>query len=371
MTKVAEAINTAMNRTTADSLSQFLTISAAIDQPVMVYGKPGTGKSEIIKATYDKLGYALLDRRASQMLPEDFAGIPIGDPEKRTTERCVPDIVVEARRLHESTGKPVVVFLDEVNLGSPGVLAGLYEAVLDRTCGGFPFPPGTRIAAAGNQDTDGANVTELPRPLCNRLAIVEYAGPTFDEWAGYAFDAGVHPLVVTALKVAPEFLHQKFNSEVERSPTPRAWMRVSKLMHELEKNPELPKSFRLLGVSSIVGDEAALKVESIMELAVKLFGFDEIVKSPDTVPGHPSLALSFLQAMMLAGKVQDAQQTKACFVYVERTARELLGVFTRRVTARAHKEPNGYAIISDADLLTRLQKSGAVIEAGRYLKQGA
>jgi MoxR-like ATPase len=353
-----------MNTVSVDGLRESIHMSVALDLPLLVEGKPGIGKSEIVRSVAEAAGYALLDRRASQMLPEDLGGIPVGDVATRTAVRCQPDLVAEATRLHESAGKPVMLFLDEVNLASRGVLSALYEVILDRRCGGFPFPPGTRVIAACNPPGSGAMVEELPRPLTNRMAVVSFSGPTFDEWTDYAFANDVSPEIIAALRVSQEFLHAKFDPEQPRSPTPRAWKRASDVL-KFASSPAM----RMVMLAAVVGDEAAARVAHVLDCMSKLHPSEKLLAGPDGFGAHDNLAMALLQAFALASTAKNAAQVRNGFRWVERHHPEVSGLFVKRLMARVKTEPNGSALIADAELLRHIHNNGDFVSAGNFLRK--
>lgn len=348
-----------MNSCTVEGLREHLQDMLFLDQPTFIQGSSGIGKSDIVRQACEAEGYALYDRRASQMLPEDFSGIPLGDLATKSTERCIPDIVAEVTKFNIETGKPVCLFLDELNLGSQQVLSAAYELVLDRRAGNFMLPDGTRIICAGNRSTDGASVVEVPRPLLNRMSVVHFKGPTFDEWADWAIDNAVHPMVLTALKVAPDFLHGHYNAEQERNPTPRSWAYASDALARLDTtNRGDNRILRLLRLSSYVGDEAALKVQSIYDVAGKLFDPRTIFTNPASIGAHDNLALGYLQMLQLSNLVSNVAQTKASFAWVERCHPEMMAVLVhgvmRRHNAMTLEEKKKGGLVSDAALIAKI-----------------
>lgn len=366
-----------MNSVTVLGLKSFLDDSLYLDDPLLIQGAPGIGKSDIVRQACTDNGYVLLDRRVSQMLPEDFSGIPLGDLAAKTTTRCIPDLVAEAYNLYNETKRPVCLFLDEVSNGTPQIHAALYEVVLDRRAGNYEFPPGTRVVLAGNRASDGASVNELPRPLLNRMAVVDFKGPLYAEWEDWAIDNGVHPIILTALKVQPEFLHGKFDPENERNPTCRSWAEASDVLHRLESTGRgHDGALRTVRMSAYVGDEAALKVQAIYEMASQLQDPNAIMTNPDRCPASKTLALGYLQTMQLVNLVMNVPQTKNAFSWVERTSPELMSMLVRGVMRRHNqmvaaddKFRKAGGLTADAKLLNMItQYGGTFMSAGASIR---
>ena len=51
-------------------------LAGGAPQPVMLWGPPGIGKSDIVKAVAQELGIDLRDIRLSQLDPVDLRGVP-------------------------------------------------------------------------------------------------------------------------------------------------------------------------------------------------------------------------------------------------------------------------------------------------------
>lgn len=312
-------------------LGQAIKQSVAIDWPLLVLGSFGVGKSALVNAWSEENGYATVDVRVSQLLPEDVGGLPFADPKKEQVVRLMPDIISKCWAVHEETGKPVLLFMDEFTSGVPSIMAACYQVVLDRCAAGFELPPGTRIIAAGNTAKDRGVVFEMPRPMANRMMIVEFNGPTWPEFEEYGFKTGIHPAVMTFLRQQPEYLCGKVNVDDEegRNPTPRSWAAVSRMLHSADKT-KIALPDRMFLASSCVGDHSALQFEATLRLQDKLVSFEEVLQDPKNAPVYPKdLAASYMQLTMMISRLEKPEQFSKVLEYVERMPRELIGVFLK------------------------------------------
>lgn len=351
-----DAINTTYNTVTANTLEEEIRLHVATDVPLMIWGPPGVGKSEIIAQVADTMGYALLDRRVSYMMPEDFFGLPFADRDSKSTIRLVPDIIADVVRLNTETGKPVLLLLDELtSAGTPGVFAACYQLILNRCLANAHLPADTRIIAAGNRASDKGVVYEMPMPLANRMAHVEYGGPTWDEFEVWSVGNEVHPVVMAFLKQQPQYLCNKITTKGNkdgRNPTPRSWAFLSRKMHAADQL-KLSHDTRLRTTAATVGDEAALKLETVMRLADKMVPFDVLLSRPDTAPVPDDLASSYLLMTMVAQRIEKQTQFDKVFTYIERMPKELIGVFFRLML----RHPKRYKFVtSRADLIVKYRE---------------
>ena len=80
---------------------------ASVRKPVLIRGRHGVGKSEIVYQTAAAIAMPVVERRASQMTEGDLVGLPSTDG--NTTSFNPPDWFKTACE------QPVVLFLDEVD----------------------------------------------------------------------------------------------------------------------------------------------------------------------------------------------------------------------------------------------------------------
>ncbi|MFN3785937.1 MAG: AAA family ATPase, partial [Thiothrix sp.] len=116
--------------------------------PVMLWGPPGVGKSQIIAQVGQRHNAPVIDIRLSQMEPSDLRGIPFRDG--GLVEWAIPSMLPDEKR-HGEVG---ILFLDEITSAVPSVSAAAYQLILDRRLGDYRVPDGWAIFAAGNRQGD-------------------------------------------------------------------------------------------------------------------------------------------------------------------------------------------------------------------------
>lgn len=210
--------------------------------PIMVYGSPGIGKSDIIRHTYEDLGYRIIDTRIAYYKAGDW-GFPI--PTKRIESRHVVDpetgdardISIEkvmgvqwARPDFFPRGdEPTVWFFDELSAARQYDQLMVYELFVNFCLADYQVPKNTILIAAGNKISDKAIAYKLPSALANRMGHCELeVNP--DDWIEWAFSAGIHPDVTAYIGFDSGSLFDTFDYKSEAFPTPRSWERISKLL---------------------------------------------------------------------------------------------------------------------------------------------
>ena len=133
--------------------------------PLLLIGKSGTGKSEIIKSIASELNMPVVDLRMSQLPPEDLNGLPAPTEDKKAFSYLLPEWFYKFQ-----PDTPFVLFLDEINQATPNTINALYALVHDKMLAGR-VNPNMRVVAAGNLLDESDYLNELPKPLLNRFVV--------------------------------------------------------------------------------------------------------------------------------------------------------------------------------------------------------
>jgi AAA domain (dynein-related subfamily) len=249
------------------------------NDPVMLWGKPGIGKSEGVYQIAGRKAWKVIDFRLNIREPVDMRGIPDLDRATRTTVWFPPDELPKVER----DGPEGILFLDEINTASPQMMAVAFGLVLERRVGDYVLPPGWRIVAAGNRVADRAAAQRMPTALRNRFAHL-YIEPDVNSWATWATANNVAPEVVAFVRLRrDDVLHVMPRGDENAFPTPRSLTKAAKFVNA-------PKEYRLRLFAAHVGDAVAAELDGFIELYRSLGDLDDIVRDPDKapVPQEPS-----------------------------------------------------------------------------------
>ena len=154
--------------------------------PVLIRGRHGVGKSEVVYMIAEQRELPVVERRASQMTEGDLLGLPdtadLSDGRKATTWNA-PDWLVTA------CTQPVVLFLDEVDRATMEVRQGLFELTDSRKINGWHLHPETLIIAAVNGGEHGAQyqVGEMDPAELDRWTVFDVE-PSTEDWLAWAKD---------------------------------------------------------------------------------------------------------------------------------------------------------------------------------------
>jgi len=229
-------------------------------KPVLIRGRHGIGKSEIVYQMADHLGLPVVERRASQMTEGDLVGLPSINGNR--TSFNPPDWFKQACEA------PVVLFLDEVDRAVIEVRQGIFELTDSRKLNGHVLHPGTRIFAAVNGGKHAANyqVGEMDPAELDRWTVFDVE-PTVQDWLTWAKDK-VDSSIFNFIQSNNNHL-EHVDGEFEpnkKYPSRRSWKRCSDVLSRS-------------GMLAMVGNKNFAEVSNdIISLAAAFIGTEAAIE---------------------------------------------------------------------------------------------
>lgn len=230
-------------------------------QNIMLVGKHGIGKSQILENHFRSLNQKVVSLFLGQMSdPGDLIGIPCKNEKTGKTDFMPP-------YWFPLDNEPIVLFLDELNRARPEILQTIMDLALNRKLAGRSLPQGSRIISAVNEGEE-YQLTDLDPALVSRFNIYHFK-PTVEEWLIWAQDKGLDSRVTGFIDNNRDYLDgdmlRVLDSGLEKTPDRRAWERVSALLENIEAVNDTAKK----AVAGIVGAKAAARFfESFSERRV-------------------------------------------------------------------------------------------------------
>ena len=271
---------------------EFTSVEAGRHTPVMLWGPPGVGKSQIVAQVAEAHGAPVVDIRLSQLEPSDLRGIPFRVDGR--VEWAIPSMLPDAER-HGPKG---ILFLDEITSAPPAVSAAAYQLILDRRLGDYMVPPGWAIFAAGNRHGDRGVTYPMPTPLANRFAHLDVE-PNLDDWVAWAHGAGIDERLIAFLRFRPELL---FDFDPAQNPiafpSPRSWEFAHRALAKFGDDPQLLPG----ALAACVGQAAGVELAAFLENLEKMPDIDAIVRGEDVeVPEGIDLQYAVASALVRRG----------------------------------------------------------------------
>lgn len=307
--------------------------------PIMLRGKHGIGKSDIVQQLANYIGVkALIDKRASQMQEGDLLGLPklFEKDGKNTTVWYPPDWY------NFACDEPCILFLDELDRASPEVRQGFFELADSRKINGQKLHEGTHVMAAINGGSgDEYQTYELDPAEQDRWVIFDVSPSTkdfLDYMAGneVLFDVGnivdtqfalhkqrIPNVVIDFLSSFPEHIEHSNGEFISNViyPSRRSWHRFGRVLWKTKylfsdywsENRSSYEELKVL-CNAFVGEIAADKFTAYFANYIKInnldiFGpWDEISSSLQKLDFGVKTFL--MQNLFASGKILEVVENK-------------------------------------------------------------
>ena len=275
-------------------------ISAVIEQefsstqqgyhtPVMLWGPPGVGKSQLVAQVASNNEVPIVDIRLSQMEPSDLRGIPFKNGDK--VDWAIPSMLPDA----EVHGEAGILLIDEITSAPPSVSAAAYQLILDRRLGDYRVPEHWAIVAAGNRQGDRGVTYTMPAPLANRFSHYE-VDVNLDDWAAWAYQNKIDERIIGFLRFRPDLLFD-FNPEHNpvAFPSPRSWEFAHRALFKFAAQADLlPGS-----LEACVGRAAGVELFAFIQSLGNLPDIDAILRGESIeCPGEIDLQYAIACALV-------------------------------------------------------------------------
>lgn len=226
----------------------FILENTPAEQNIMLVGKHGIGKSRILEDYFNSKNCKVVTLFLGQMSdPGDLIGLPEKNEKTGKTDFMLP-------YWFPTDGKPVVLFLDELNRARPEVLQTVMDLTLNRKLAGKSLPEGSRIISAVNNGSE-YQLTDLDPALVSRFNIYEFA-PTVKDWLKWAEAKDIDRRIINFINENPEYLDSPETDfsvqNLERTPDRRSWERTSQIIKNFNPLTDFHKPI----VSGIIGAKA-------------------------------------------------------------------------------------------------------------------
>ena len=249
----------------------------AVKKPVLLRGRHGVGKSQVVYQVADALGLPVIERRASQMTEGDLVGLPSIDGNRTTFNP--PDWFKDACET------ACVLFLDEVDRATIEVRQGIFELTDSRKLNGHNLHPKTLVIAAVNGGEHGEQyqVGEMDPAELDRWTVFDVE-PTMEDWLDWA-QTNVHSLVWDYINNNRAHLEHTGDFEPNKVyPSRRSWDRFNECV-----------------VMACLVEEPKDHLSALYELACAFVGFEAAVSFRDFAQNYQSLVTP--EDILIHGKI--------------------------------------------------------------------
>lgn len=323
-------------------LSEHVSATMQMGGNIAIFGRRGTGKTEISKDEIKKLGLREVYINLSVLERVDMGGYPnvmAAQQQKRYVDFLLPqfyELMMEGK-------DGVVALLDEVDKADPSLWAPLLEFTQFRTINHRPLPKLQAIIMTGNLISEGGSRPSLPLLDRTEKFLVEADASSWLDWAGKS--GRIHPSVTAYIHDHPKDLFGAVDPEERYAdPSPRGWDRASQILF---KGEEQKWSTYLLNkkVAGCVGKDAGIKYSNYYEHYMELLpmiadiynGKDVSAKYGSLEPGK-RLVACMIACARLAAELDRVQDVTSLPVAVKHVGKFLQTVSHENVLAAVRSQ---------------------------------
>jgi hypothetical protein len=268
-------------------LSEHVANSIQIGGNIAVFGRRGTGKTEISKQEIKKANLHEVYINLSVLERVDMGGYPNimgADAKRKFVDFLLPQFyepMLEGKR-------GVVALLDEVDKADPSLWAPLLEFTQFRSINGRKLDNLVAVIMTGNLISEGGARPSLPLLDRAEKYLVEADATSWLEWAGKS--GSIHSSITAYIYDHPKDLFGAVDPEDRYAdPSPRGWSRASEILHRGEEkgwnSTVLNKK-----VCGCVGKDAGIKYSNYYEHYQQLLPMiEEIYQGRDVTARYNAL----------------------------------------------------------------------------------
>jgi hypothetical protein len=283
------------------------------DMPILIKGKPGIGKSDIVAQSCALLNYRLIISHPVVADPTDYKGLPFVVDGKA---EFMP--FGELNELINAT-EPTVFFLDDFGQASPAVQAACMQLLLARRINGHMVSEHVRFISATNRREDKAAVGGLLEPVKSRFASILELDVDTDDWVLWALDHKMPVELVSFIRFNKKMLDNfEPTKDIKNSPMPRTVAFVGKMM-----NAGLPDELQFEMFKGAAGEIFATEFIAYLKVWMGLPSIGQIKLNPETAPVPTETGAMYAVSTLCANSM-DAGNMAPLYTYLKRLPMEYM-----------------------------------------------
>lgn len=210
-------------------------------RPILLMGPPGIGKTQIMEQIARECEIALVSYTITHHTRQSAVGLPFikekeyGNEKYSVTEYTMSEIIASVYEKIENTGlKEGILFIDEINCVSETLAPTMLQFLQCKMFGNQKVPEGFIIVAAGNPPEYNKSVREFDVVTLDRIKMINVE-ENFEVWKEYAYEAEIHPAVLSYLELKREYFY-KIETTIDGRmfATARGWEDLSQFLKAYE-----------------------------------------------------------------------------------------------------------------------------------------
>lgn len=320
-------------------------VAINLNEPLMLWGPPGSGKTEGVAQVAAACNAVHVDIRLAQYDSVDLKGYPVDDGGHLVWRpaRTLPFVGND----DFPDDQIILLTLDELNSARDAVFAVAYQLLQERRVGEHRLKPNVRIVAMGNRESDRGVTNRMPLPLANRLTHVEVM-MDHESWIEHHLDCGGDPIFAGFFYYRPSLICTFDPSKPAKAfGTYRSWSKAAKFYAS-----SIPYHLKTAAITGTVGDGEAAEFLGFVDIVDKMPDLEDIIRRPTKAPLPDGVGMSYAVSVSLSARMDAAnpKEMAAIDTYLRRMAVEFYAcawtVAVRR-SPRVLSTPEGLAFSRD------------------------
>jgi len=303
-----------LQRLTTKDLGDNISASIQAGSNIAIFGRRGSGKTEIAKQRIAAAGMKEIYINLSVLERVDMGGYP--DILNSNRKNKFVDFLLPSFYETMLEGdQPVVALLDEVDKADPSLWAPLLEFTQFKSINGRPLKNLHAIVMTGNLISEGGSRPSLPLLDRTEKFLVEADVQAWLDWSGKT--GKIHPSITAYINDHPNDLFGTVDPEDRYAdPSPRSWAKASELLFKGEKfhwNTELLNK----KVCGCIGKDAGIRYslyydhyQVLLPLIDKLFQGKEITAEYKKLEPTKRIVACMIACARLATQLDKAAENK-------------------------------------------------------------
>lgn len=299
---------------TMDIVAQDIRALFEMDQPAMLWGPPGAGKTDVIGQLAQAVDADLTTAQLSQFGDVDLRGVP--HVIEGLTHWARPAIWPrDPNRRH-------ILFLDEFDRAHTSVANAALQIILHRRIGEHALPANTYVCAAGNGSTDRIGTNKLSSANANRLSHL-YCRPSVPAWCDWATGAAIDPVLVAFARFRSVDDKGRDLFETAAKPLDGEHAFLSpRTLTDCAPMLRLPAAQRARLIRGTIGSATGNELVAFADMVDKLPSLATVFADPHNAIVPRDLSAQWAMSGALARNAKPGNMATV-IIYAERMIREL------------------------------------------------